>query len=162
VEESEVIAVLGDSPLAAISTDTVGDVIAGNSVIRSVVVASVVSCFVSVLSGHGKTTSETVESGEFVHVSTSTSSLTVKVVVDVVTSVIATNNCLLIFNGYGWVIHHLLASSCNSNNLTEVSTFLNEAVELFSDTFDYIAAFTEETTVISERSPIVDGSGLTS
>merc|ERR1712113_697107 len=149
MEETVIVLVLAGCPFSTVSTNSACDVTSCYSVIGSIIVSSILNCLMSILSWHSKTTTDSIECSILMHVFTSTSRFSVEVVMNIITLIVTANNCLLVSNCNRWMIHHLFATSCDSNHLSKVSSFFNEAVELFSNTFDNVATFTKEATMIS-------------
>ena len=54
------------------------------------------------------------------------------------------------------MVHHLLASSCDGNDLTELGALLNETVQLFTNALHSVAALGKVATIGATR-PLPDG-----
>lgn len=89
----------------------------------------------TVLGRHGETTSNTVEDGDGTTSLGETSSTSGLHVVMVLHLWVKSDwsNCWHL-----WVVHHLGATSSDTDDLSEVGSLLDGAEEFFSDTFDWV------------------------
>merc|ERR1712003_149744 len=116
------------------------------------------------MSGHSKATTQTIIGKEPMAICTTTSCFLVIVVFDSIDLSVrgaSVNQCLLILNGYRGMIHHLFATSCDTNNLTIMSSFFDETIKFLTHTFHEISTFGKVTTIFV-TCPVINCTVVTS